>query len=210
MKKILLPLGVFLCLCACQKEAPRPVDVSRQPVPVPTQTGPAACSGQYAEKLRACEAFTCVESIDVNGPKTLTRTIVGKEDGLCVETTAWQAAANAAREADSSAPSAWPAQWKQTCRFPAAEQKQQADYLARYFSPDKRITLQNQLLLPPAEPGTEENPLAIFLQKQICARPALPGEITVPPVRCTGTESITVILSEENGVQTTQTVLCEN
>lgn len=205
MKKILLPLWAGLCLCACQKEAPKPVEVSHSPAPVPTQTGPAACSGQYAEKLRACEPFTCVENIDVNGLKTLTRTVAGPQDGLCVETTAWQAAANAA-----PAPDGWPGQWEQTCRFPAAEQAQQADYLARYFSPEKPITPQAQLLLPPAEPSPTDNPLAVFLQKHLCSRPELPGERTVPPIRCTGTDSITVILPGKNGVPVPQTVRCEN
>ena len=156
-------------------------------------------------KTARVRTFYLCGNIDVNGPKTLTRTVVGPQEGLCVETTAWQAAAN-----EAPAPDGWPGQWEQTCRFPAAEQAQQADYLARYFSPEKPITPQAQLLLPPAEPSPTENPLAVFLQKHLCSRPELPGERTVPPIRCTGTDSITVILPGKNGVPVPQTVRCEN
>lgn len=205
MKKILWPFWAVLCLCACQKEAVQPMEVSRSPAPVPTQAGPAVCAAQYAEKLRVCEPFTCVENIDLNGPKTLTRTVVGKQDGLCVETTAWKSMAE-----KSTAPDKWPAQWEQTCRFPMDAQQQQADYLARYFSMEKKITPQAQLLLPPQGIDAADNPLADFLQQQICVRPALAEETTAPPVSCTGTESITVIWPDKNGAPSAQTVRCED
>ena len=205
MKKILWTFWAALCLCACQKEAAQPIEVSRSPAPVPTQAGAAACTAQYAEKLRACEAFACVENIDINGPKILTRTVLGLESGLCAETTAWKSKAG-----ESSAPDKWPAQWEQMCRFPADARQQQADYLARYFSVEKKITPQTQLLLPPQSIDAADNPLAGFLQQQICVRPALAEEPASPPVSCTGTDFITVIWPDKNGAPSAQTVRCED